>query len=74
MSAKLIYAYLLKNPDGATVEQMSHEIQRRPRDVKAGLAVLRPCIQIDRWDGDDEPVWALVVPQDCPRPDRKATA
>lgn len=73
MSAKLTLNYLRANPDGATEQEIGEAIRRRPRDVKASLKVLRPCIQIDRWD-EDEPVWMLIVPQDCPRPERKATA
>lgn len=75
MSAKLIRQYLRTQEDGATEQEIGEAIRRRPRDVKASLKVLRPCIQIDRWD-EDEPVWMLIVPEDCPRPEpkRKATA
>jgi hypothetical protein len=72
MSVEHITAYLEAHPDGVSERLIAKDLRRQLAHVKRSLDRMRRYAYVDRWEGKDR-VWALVeVPEDCPRPDRKA--
>jgi hypothetical protein len=74
MSIKLIRSYLREHEDGATVSQIAEGISRTPDYVREAMARI-PEAQIDRWvksrgAGGYSPVWCLLIPKHCPRPEK----
>lgn len=73
MSMRLIRQYLREHEDGATVSQIAMAIDRKPDYVRDAMKSI-PEAQIDRWvksngAGGYSPVWCLLVPKHCPRPE-----
>ena len=77
MLSTTIRKYLRANPDGATAAEIAQAIGKGADQTSAILTNM-PDLYRDRWvrqGHQDVAVWvAVVVPEDCPRPERREKA